>query len=217
MTEEQQTPAQDEPDTESSEQVEDEAPTEDHEAVASDTQASELATVEVLAGEIEELRSQAAERHDYLDKLQRSKADFSNYHRRVQRERERWNEMAVQDLVLRLLPGLDDLERALDAARDDHDVDALAHGIELIQAKMLKGLAGDGIEPFEALGKPFDPAYHEAVAYHEKPDVPDQTVIEVVQRGYMISDRVLRAAQVVVAKGHKTPDAPAATLQDCEE
>jgi len=204
-------PEHEEPDTESSDHAEDEAPTEDREdeaptedreGVASDTQASELATMEVLAGEVEELRAHAAERNDYFDKLQRSRADFVNYQKRVQRERERWSDMAVQNLVQRLLPALDDLERALGAARDDHDVAAFVSGIELIHAKMLKGLSEEGVKPFDAMGKPFDPAFHEAVAYHEQPNVADQTIIEVVQRGYMIGDRVLRAAKVVVAKGH---------------
>jgi len=196
-----------EPDTESVEQVEDEAPTEEHEPTASETQASELATVEVLASEVDELRAKAAERDDFLDKLQRSKADFINYQKRTQRERERWTEMALQDLALHLLPALDDLERALDAARRNHDADAMIQGIELIQSKLLKALAGKSIEPFEALGKTFDPAFHEALAHHENPEVPDQSIMEVLHKGYTIGERVLRAAQVVVAKGGPKPEA----------
>jgi len=190
-----------EPDTESVDPIEDEAPTEEHEPTASETQASELVTIEVLASEVDELRAKAAERDDLFDKLQRSKADFINYQKRMQRERERWTEMAVQDLALRLVAVLDDLERALDAAAQDHDVETLIHGIGLIQAKLLKALADEGVTPFDALGVPFDTAYHEALAYQENPDVPDQSVMEVLQRGYMIGDRLLRPAQVVVARG----------------
>jgi len=201
MSDEELTPNAAEPDTESVEQLEDEAPTEEHEPTASETQASELATIEVLASEVDELRAKAAERDDLFARLQRSKADFINYQKRMQRERERWSDMAVQDLALRLLAVLDDLERALDAARQDHDVEALSHGIEIIQQKLLKALAEDSIVPFDALGKPFDPAFHEALAYHENPDVPAQSVMEVLHRGYTIDQRVLRAAQVVVARG----------------
>lgn len=196
-----QTPEAVEPDTESVEPIEDEAPTEEHEPTASETQASELVTIEVLAAEVDELRAKAAERADLLDKLTRSKADFINYQKRLSRERARWTEMAIQNLALRLLPALDDLERALDAARQDHDADAMISGIELIQQKLLKALADDGIKPFEAQGKRFDPAFHEALAYHENPDVADQSVMEVLHGGYTVNDRVLRAAQVVVAKG----------------
>jgi len=206
MADEEHAPTAREPDTDSSDHTEDEAPTEEHEPVAGDTQASELAVVEVLASEIDELRSRAADRDDLLDKLQRSKADFINYQKRLQRERERWTEMAIQELVLRILPGLDDLERALGAAREDHDVQALSHGIELIQAKLLKALADDGVAPYEAQGQPFDPAFHDAVAYLDQPNVPENTIVDVLQRGYMIGDRVLRAARVVVAKGGPKPD-----------
>jgi len=196
-------PEPQEPETEGTEHLEEEAPTEDQEPTASETQTEELATVEVLAEEIEELRARAAERDDLLDKLQRSRADFINYQRRVQRERERWSEMTKQDFALQLLPILDDCERALQASAQNHDAEALARGFELIHSKLLKTLANEGVQPFNPINQPFDPAYHEAVAHLERPDVPDNTIIEVVRTGYTIADRVLRPAQVVVAKGHK--------------
>ena len=197
-----------EPDTENSAPVEDEAPTEEHEATASETQVSELATVELLADEVDELRAKAAERDDFLDKLQRSKADFINYQKRSQRERERWKDTAVQDLCLRILPALDDLQRALDAAEEDHNIDSLIEGIQLIRAKLLKALADDGVEPIHARHEPFDPAFHEAVSHLPDPDVPDHTIVEEVTRGYLIRGRVLRASQVVVATGGERRDEP---------
>jgi molecular chaperone GrpE len=90
-------------------------------------------------------------------------------------------------------------------------------GIELIQAKLLKALADDGVTPFEARGKPFNPAFHEALAYHENPDVPDQSVMEVLHGGYLIGDRVLRAAQVVVARGGPPPEEPEEAEPDTED
>lgn len=210
MGEEQQTPGTPtpEPDTESSEQLEEEVPTEDQEPSASDTQASELATVEVLAQEIEDLRARATERDDFLDKLQRTKADFINYQKRQERDRDRWADDARRAFALRVLPVLDDLDLALGVAQERRDPQALLRGIELIHGKLAAALRDEGVAAFDALGKPFDPGFHEAVAQIEKPDVPDRTVIEVVRKGYLLGERILRVARVVVAKGAKPPEAP---------
>jgi molecular chaperone GrpE len=217
MADDKQDPACQEPDTESSEGVEDEAPTEEHEGTASETQVSDLATVELLAEEVEELRTRAAERDEFLEKLQRTKADFINYQKRLQRERERWNDTAIQDLCLRIFPVLDDLERALAAADEDHNVNALSGGITLIQAKFLKALAEDGVTPIDTEGNAFDPAFHEAVAHLHNPNVPDHTIIEELRRGYMVGDRVLRASQVVVATGGERREPPGPTPDDSKE
>ncbi|NQT51255.1 nucleotide exchange factor GrpE [bacterium] len=197
-----------EPDTEGCEQPEDEALTEEHEATGTETQVSEVAIVELLAEEVHELRKRADERDAFLDKLQRSKADFINYQKRVQRERERWSELAIEALCLRVLPALDDLDRALTAAEDDHDLNSLIEGLRLIQAKFLKALSEDGVSPLDAQGQPFDPAYHEAVAHLHNPAVPDHTVVEELRRGYLIGSRLLRAAQVVVAMGGEKRELP---------
>jgi len=198
-----------EPDTESSERLEDEVPTEDHEAAASETQASELATVEVLAEELEELRAKAAERDQYLDRLQRTTADFINYQKRQQRERERWNELALRDVLLKLFPVLDDIERALVTGQKEHDAEALLRGFELIRAKFLKILAEEGVTPLDAVGKLFDPACHQAVSFVEHRGLTDQTVVELARPGYRMGDRMLRPAQVVVSRGGPPPLPPA--------
>jgi molecular chaperone GrpE len=190
-----------EADTESGEEIVEEAPTEEHEHTATETQATDLTTVEILAEELEALRARADERDELLDKLQRSRADFINYQKRTRREQERWREMNLQDLVLHLLPVIDDFERALEHAREGNDIDSLTRGFELIKAKLVKALEDHDVVPYDALGQRFDPAYHEAVAHVEKPDAKDQEVIEVLRVGYMMGNRVLRAAQVVVAKG----------------
>lgn len=206
-----------EPEPESSDHIEEEAPTEEQEApTASETQASDLTTVELLADELQQLRSRAAERDEFYQRLQRTKADFINYQKRMQRERERWSKTAVEELSLRILPALDDLERAASAAQEDHDVNALLQGIELIQSKLLKALAEDDITPIEAKGQPFDPAYHEAVAHLHNPDLPEHTVVEELRRGYMIGERVLRASQVVVSTGgsKRKPDLPETPEED---
>jgi len=189
-----------ETDTESSEQIVEEVPTEEHEHPATETQATDLTVVEILAEELEVLRSRAEERDDLLDKLQRSRADFINYQKRSQRESERWREMTLQDFVLHILPVIDDFERALEHAQESSDVDALVHGFELIKAKLIKALEHQEVVPYESLGKRFDPALHEAVAHIAKPGAHEEEIIEVLRVGYTIGSRVLRAAQVVVAK-----------------
>ncbi|MBM4036587.1 MAG: nucleotide exchange factor GrpE [Planctomycetes bacterium] len=205
MAEEKATPGTPEPETESSEKLEEEVPTEDQEPPAADTQASELATVEVLAQEIEQLRARAAERDDLLDRLQRTKADFSNYQKRQDRDRERWAEDARRAFALRVLPALDDLELALSTPQVSKDSQALLKALELIRNKLLAAFREEGIAPFEALGKPYDPAFHEAIAQIEKPGARDRTVAEEVRKGYMLGERVLRPARVVVAKAPIPP------------
>jgi len=209
MADEPKPPTPQEPDTESSDRLEDEVPTEDHEGAASETQASELATVEVLAEEIEELRAKAAERDQYLDRLQRTTADFINYQKRQQRERERWNELALRDILLKLLPVLDDIERALATGQKDHDAEALLRGFGLIRTKFLRVLADEGVAPLDAMGKPFDPACHQAVNFVERRDLTDHTIVEVARPGFRIGDRILRPAQVVVSRGGPPPLLPA--------
>ncbi len=203
-----------EPDTESSEHLDEEVPTEEQEQAATDTQASELATVEVLAQEVEELRARAAERDDFLDRLQRSKAEFSNYQKRQERDRERSSDEARRAFALGILPALDDLDLALAAAQPsaaqppaglEPAGGSILKGVELIRGKLLAALREGGIVPYDSLGKPYDPAFHEAVVQLEKADVPDRTVLEELRRGYLQGDRVLRAARVAVSKGGPKP------------
>ncbi|HPD17414.1 MAG TPA: nucleotide exchange factor GrpE [Planctomycetota bacterium] len=200
MSQEPDIPEKPEPDTESSEHAEEEVPTEEQEPVAGDTQASDLATVEVLAEEINELRSRAAERDDFLDKLQRTKADFINYQKRQERERGRVADEARRRFALRILPVVDDLELALNTPGAAKESGVLLRGVELIHSKLLAALREEGVTPFESLAKPYDPAYHEAIAQVERQGVADQTIVEVVRKGYLIEDRLLRPARVVVAK-----------------
>ena len=207
MAHEEETPGMPEPETESSDGGEEEAPTEEHEPPAPDTQVSEVATVEVLAQEIEDLRNKAAERDDMLDRLARLKAEFANYQKRQERERERWGEEARRAFALRVLPVVDDLELALDAWKKSQDAQAVVRGVEMIHGKLIAALRAEGISPLDALGKPYDPAYHEGVAQLERPDVPEKTVVEVIRRGYTLGERLLRPARVVMAKGGKPPEA----------
>ncbi len=149
-----------------------------------------------------------AERDDLKDRLLRTTAEFDNFRKRTERERRELHEAAAADLIRELLPVLDDLERALAAARpaaDDPEeagdpLAQLRHGVELIHRQLLEALRRRGVEALEVVGQPFDPNWHEAVVQEPAEGRPDGEVIGEVRRGYRLASRLLRAAMVRVAK-----------------
>jgi molecular chaperone GrpE len=141
-----------------------------------------------------------SERDEYLDGWQRTQADFANYKKRVDRDRQLVQQNAVGIVVLRYLEILDDLERALANQPQDGEGSDWADGIDLVYRKWLKALEADNIKPMEADGQLFDPSLHEAVSHEESDEHESGEIIEVVQTGYLIGDRVLRPARVRVAK-----------------
>lgn len=144
----------------------------------------------------DELAAVTRERDDYLDRLQRLKAEFDNYRKRAARDQESFAARANETLVKELLPVLDDLERALDAA-ERHEEAKLEDGVRLIHQAFSQTLHKQGLEEIETNGR-FDPHVHEALL--SQPSEADEgSVIEVVQKGYRLGDRVLRPARVVVA------------------
>ncbi|MCC6569748.1 MAG: nucleotide exchange factor GrpE, partial [Anaerolineales bacterium] len=128
---------------------------------------------------------------------QRSQADFQNYKRRVERDNEMTFASMKGDIVKKILPVLDDLERALNNRPAD---DAWANGIELIARKFQNILDVEGIKRIEAQGAEFDPKFHEAISHEHNEDFESGQVIEVVQNGYMLGERVIRPALVRVAQ-----------------
>ena len=148
----------------------------------------------------------ARERDQFLDLLRRSRADFENYQKRVRREREEERRYQQGPVLLDLLPVLDDLERAKAAAERAGDTGPLARGVALVRSMFLDVLRRHGVAPMKALGQPFDPDLHHAVMTEAVVDQAPNTVVRVLKEGYRIHDRVLRAAEVVVAA---TPGAPA--------
>lgn len=154
--------------------------------------------------DLESLRARAAaaeqEREQFLNLLQRTRADFENYQKRSQRdlaqERRYWH----GSLALDLLPALDNLERATVAARQANESGPLVQGVALVQAQLLDMLRRHGITPIEAQGQPFDPNLHQAVMQQPTADFPPNTVVQVLEQGFLIHDRVLRPARVVVSK-----------------
>ena len=157
---------------------------------------TEEATEDNVSARLEQAEARAAE---YLDSLQRERAAFQNYKRRVERERADQAKMAEARLLLKLLPVLDDFYRALDAVPEEHQ-DEWYQGIVLILRKLERYLQDEGVSEIEAVGKPFDPTYHEAVGVDTDSEAESGTVTEVLQRGYMHGERVLRPALVRVAQ-----------------
>jgi molecular chaperone GrpE len=136
------------------------------------------------------------------DRLLRLAADFENYKKRAARERAEYVALANERLVKELLPILDDLERALNAA-EQHEEAQLEEGVRLVHRSLAQLLAREGLKEIETEGQ-FDPHVHEALL-SQPSDADEGSVIEVVQKGYSLGDRVLRPARVVVAAPKETP------------
>jgi molecular chaperone GrpE len=136
---------------------------------------------------------------DYLDGWQRAKAEFANYKKRVNRDREQINKDAVGKVVKNYLSVVDDLERALRERPANSESAAWSNGIELIYRKLVNTLENDGVIPMDVIGDMFDPNLHEAVAQIESEGHQSGQIIDVIQTGYMIGERVLRPARVCIA------------------
>jgi molecular chaperone GrpE len=147
-------------------------------------------------GDAEAARRQAGE---YLEHLQRLQAEFDNYRKRVLKEQTRAVEMAAEPLVRRLLEVLDEFQLALMAAEQKPDFDRFLHGVELVYAKLTEILRGEGLEPIEAKGRPFDPSLHEALMQSGDGD-EDPLVGDVLRPGYTLKGRVIRPAGVKVVR-----------------
>jgi molecular chaperone GrpE len=146
----------------------------------------------------EKLADVERERDEYLNDLKRVAADFENYRKRVARDQEGLVARAHERLVKELLPVLDDLERALEAAAQ-HEEAKLEEGVRLVHRELVKALAREGLVEVETDGQ-FDPHVHEALL-SQPSEEEDGSVIEVLQKGYRLGDRVLRPARVVVSQG----------------
>ena len=151
-----------------------------------------------IEGDLDELVAVAAERDQYLALAQRTQADFENYRRRSARDAALAQERGVSKLARELLPALDNLDRALEAADQD---DPLLQGVRLVRSEFTDTLGRVGIEAFSPAGEPFDPSLHEAMAAAPQPPggAPSGTVVEVYQPGYRLGEQIIRPARVVVA------------------
>lgn len=141
-----------------------------------------------------------AERDDLLARLQRVSADYLNYQKRVQRDISEARQFANEELIKNLLGVLDDMERALAAARANHsEDDPLLCGMQLVHDKALQTLGKFGLVAIEALNRPFDPEKHSAVMQEPSGEQPPQTVLKELQKGYQLKGRTIRPSAVVVS------------------
>ena len=164
---------------------------------------SEPALADSLEAKVAELEAALAESKD---KYLRLAADFDNFKKRSRQEHLETIQHASADLIARLLPGLDDLLKALDHKPEGID-EAWARGLELSVRKLEEALRAHGLEVIDAVGKPFDPMVHEAIGHEESAEHPEDTVVQELRRGYRIRDRVVRPALVKVARPPALPAA----------
>jgi len=147
------------------------------------------------------LLDEAKKGKESQDKMLRNQADLENIRKRIDREKQEFIKFANEGVVLDLLNVLDDLERSVNLAENrKEDLPAFLKGVEMILAHLYEMLKEHGVKPIEAEGKIFDPHYHEALMQVENKDLPEHTVVEVLQKGYLIHERVLRTAKVKVSK-----------------
>lgn len=157
---------------------------------------------DALAAKTEELKA-------LNDKYLRLAAEFDNYKRLVQRDQREQIRFGNEQLLKELLPVVDNLERAIKAAKNGGAGDGLIQGVDLTLKQLISSLGKFGVQPVEAVGRRFDPSAHQAVASVPSDQVPDQHVVEELQRGYRLHDRILRAAMVSVSTGPGEEETPA--------
>ncbi len=166
-----------------------------------ETEEKEEKAVSLKESEFLKLKEEADKAKVYWDRLLRLQADFDNTRKRLDREKQDFVKFANEGIILELLNILDDLERTLELAESKHqDLPAFLKGVEMILSHLYEMLKEYGIKPIEAQGKLFDPNYHEALRQAENKDVPEHTILEELQKGYLLNDRVIRTAKVKVSK-----------------
>lgn len=153
-------------------------------------------TTTITAAELEKLQK---ERDQYLDLAARTRAEFENYQKRSQRDREQERKYAFGPLAESLLPILDNLDRAVMAAKQAGETGPLVQGVAMVQAQFLELLKRNGVTRIDCEGKPFDPNLHQAIMQQPKADVEPNTVVQVIEQGFLNQDRVLRPAKVIVS------------------
>lgn len=158
-------------------------------------------TVTLKESEYLKLKEEADKAKDCLDRLARLQADFENARKRIDKEKQDFVRFANEGIILELLNVLDDLERAVELAQTQHqDTAAFLKGIEMIMAHLYEMLKEHGVKLIEAQGKIFDPHFHEALTQVENKDLPEHTIVEELQKGYLLNDRMIRTSKVKVSK-----------------
>lgn len=165
-----------------------------------DTAAAAIETPDTGAPDAQGAQLQR-ERDEFKDLLLRKTAEFDNYRKRVDRDRQALSDNITAGVLEELLPLVDDLERALKADTGGEGAEAYRRGVELIQRQLAEILRKRGVTPIDAVGADFDPHFHQAVSYEPAEGRREGEVVEEFRRGYMLGDRLLRPSMVKVAKG----------------
>lgn len=169
----------------------------EHIAAAFDPEALEQfeSVARAMAGENEKLRESVA----------RQRAEFDNFRKRVQREKDQIREAAVETILSKILPVLDNFERAIESATPAADPASIRQGIQMVSDQLNRIVEGEGLQRVEARDAPFNPAEHEALAVEERADVPENRVVGVLLPGYRFKGRIIRPAMVKVSKAPQSP------------
>ena len=163
-------------------------------------------TVSLKESEYIKVKEEADKSKEYWEKILRLQADFDNTRKRLEKEKQDFTKFANEGIILELLNILDDLERTVELAQSKHqDLAAFLKGVEMILAHLYEMLKEHGVRPIEAKGKVFDTNMHEALMQTEQEDIPEHTVVEELQKGYLLNDRVIRTAKVKVSKKSMNP------------
>ena len=153
------------------------------------------------AGKLKEALEREKERADeYLNRLKYLQADFENYQKRVRREQEELVKHGSEQLIVKLLGVVDDLERAIEASKNSSGKEVLVSGVEMVLKQLQAALAEEGLSQIEAVGKPLDPELHEAVTTVETDQCPENIIVRVLRKGYSLNGKVIRPSMVEVAK-----------------
>jgi molecular chaperone GrpE len=169
---------------------------ENTEAISQTAREEKLSELEILQQSLEEKKKQADE---YYDQLLRLKADFENFRRRTERDKQAHLQWGKEEILLKQIGLLDVLEHALQSARTSTNIESIQKGLELIRQEFAKMIYSEGIAEIESQGKKFDPSVHDAIEQVES-DQPEGTVLETVQKGYQLNGRLIRPAKVKVSK-----------------
>jgi len=157
-----------------------------------------------MEARLESLEQEAKENHD---RFLRVSAEFENYKKRAAREMGDFRKFANESFVKAMLPVVDNLDRAIESSSNDKNTNtSVVEGVNMTLREILKVFEQFSVIPFESLGKTFDPGFHQAVMQEENEEYPDNTVLNELQKGYLIHDRLLRPAMVVVSKKKETPE-----------
>jgi molecular chaperone GrpE len=178
-------------------------------------------SIEVDSGEglQKKLDDALAESQQHYDRLLRVSAEFDNFKKRSAREADDFRKFANESLLKDLLLVVDNLERAITSANDSGDANScVVEGVSMTRDEILKIFSKYGVSPVEAVGKPFDPTFHQAIMQEETDAHPENTVVSEMQKGYLLHDRLLRPAMVVVAKaassgGQGAPDTESENIE----